>query len=251
MILTAENYFSPEAQLHYMGASQFKSFQSCEAAALAEIRGEYAREKTTALLVGSYVDAYFEGTLDIFRAKNPEIFTKSGTLKSDYQQAETLIVRMERDEMFMRYMSGQKQVVMTGEIDGVPCKIKIDSYHPGKLIVDGKAMKDFDPVWVDGRGKLPFVEAWGYDIQGAIYRAVEGNDLPFVLAAGTKQKEPDLGLFSIPPDVLDETMSNIILPNIHRYADIKAGKIEPVRCEKCDYCRRTKVLSAVIDYRDL
>ncbi len=251
MIITAENYFSPEAQQEYMGASQFKAFQECEFAALAEIRGEYVREKTTALLVGSYVDAHFEGTLDVFRAKNPEIFTRSGELKSEYRQAEILIARMERDEMFMRYMSGEKQVIMTGEIDGIPCKIKIDSYHPVKLIVDEKAMKDFEPVRVDGKGKLPFVEAWGYDIQGAIYRAVEGNNLPFVLAAGTKQKEPDIELIGIPPDVLDDCMNNVILPNIHRYHDIKLGLVNPVRCEKCDYCRRTKVLTQVVDYRDL
>lgn len=254
MIVTAENYFSPETQMYYMGASQFKAFESCETAALAEVRGDYVPEMSTALLVGSYVDAHFEGTLDIFRAKHPEIFTRSGDLKSEYKQAEVLISRMELDEMFMRYMSGQKQVIMTGDIDGVPVKIKIDSYHPGKLIVDEKAMKDFEPVWVDGKGKLPFVEAWGYDIQGAIYRHVEhqnsGNELPFVIAAGTKQKEPDIGLFSIPPDVLDETMDKVV-GKIHRYADIKAGKIEPIRCEKCDYCRRTKVLTQVVDYREL
>ena len=250
MIITAENYFSPEAQLHYMGASQFKAFQSCEAAALAEIRGEYVREKTTALLVGSYVDAHFEGTLDVFQAKHPEIFTRGGDLRSEYRHAENIIARIEQDEMFMRYMSGQKQVIMTGEIEGVPVKTKVDVYHPGKAIVDLKIMKDFEPVWVDGKGKLPFVEAWGYDIQGAIYRHVEGNDLPFMLAVATKEKEPDIALLSIPPDVLDDAMERVIT-NITRYADIKAGKIEPVRCEKCDYCKRTKVLTCVVDYRDL
>ena len=37
--LTSENYFSPENELFYMGSSQFKNFQKCEAAALAELRG--------------------------------------------------------------------------------------------------------------------------------------------------------------------------------------------------------------------
>ena len=36
--------------------------------------GEWGKEKSTALLVGSYVDAYFEGSLDVFVAENPEIF---------------------------------------------------------------------------------------------------------------------------------------------------------------------------------
>ena len=54
--LTSENYFSPENELFYMGSSQFKNFQKCEASALAELRGEYEREITDVLLVGSYVD---------------------------------------------------------------------------------------------------------------------------------------------------------------------------------------------------
>ena len=64
MKLTSENYFSLEMQMKFMGVSQFKAFEECQAAALAEISGNYEREKTTSLLVGSYVDAYFEGTLD-------------------------------------------------------------------------------------------------------------------------------------------------------------------------------------------
>ena len=37
--VTGKNYFDPEIQMAYMGASQFKSFQRCEAAALAELEG--------------------------------------------------------------------------------------------------------------------------------------------------------------------------------------------------------------------
>ena len=88
--LTNENYFSLENQMMYMGVSQFKAFEKCEAAALAEITGNFERERTTALLVGSYVDAHFEGTLDLFKARNPEIFTKKGDLKSEYRQAENI-----------------------------------------------------------------------------------------------------------------------------------------------------------------
>ena len=49
-MLTNENYFSPENQMKYMGVSQFKAFEKCEAAALAELTGEYQREKTVSLL---------------------------------------------------------------------------------------------------------------------------------------------------------------------------------------------------------
>lgn len=248
-MLTAETYFDQENQKQYFSASQFKAFCSCEAAAFAEIRGEYEPEKTVSLLVGSYVDAHFEGTLDVFRAKNPEIFTRTGELKANFKQAETIIQRLERDDLFMRYMNGRSQVVMTGELFGYPWKIKMDSYHPGKAIVDLKIMKDFAPVWVEGEGKIPFVEAWGYDIQGAIYQAVEGHHLPFYLAAATKEKVPDLALYEIPQHKLD-TALRLVEAKIDRFADIKAGLEEPVRCERCAYCKQTKALTGPISYEE-
>ncbi|MEG0830671.1 MAG: PD-(D/E)XK nuclease-like domain-containing protein [Anaerovoracaceae bacterium] len=248
-MLTAENYFSKENQMKYFGTSQFKAFDKCEAAALAEIRGEYEREKTTALLVGSYVDAHFEGTLDIFRAKNPDLFTRPGELKTNFRQAEEIIQRLERDELFMEYMSGQPQAIMTGELFGYPWKIKIDSYHQGKAIVDLKVMKDFAPIWVDGEGKIPFVEAWEYDLQAAIYQAVEGNHLPFIIAGATKEKTTDLALFRVPQQKIDVALK-IIEAKIDRFADIKAGIVESVRCEKCDYCKQTKVLTSVVPYEE-
>lgn len=249
-MLTAENYFSKENQMKYFGVSQFKAFMGCEAAALAEITGEHEREETTALLVGSYVDAHFEGTLDIFRAQHPAIFTKGGDLKSEYKQADYIINRLERDEMFMRYMAGEKQVIKTGNLFGVDWKIKIDSYHQNKATVDLKVMKDFEPIWVEGQGKISFVEAWGYDIQGAVYQAIEGNHLPFFIAGATKQKEPDLAIMSIPQEKLDIALE-IVRAHIGRFVEVKNGLVEPVRCEKCDYCKRTKVLREIVSYEEI
>ena len=40
-MLTNENYFSIENRKKYMGVSQFKAFEKCEAAALAEVNGVY------------------------------------------------------------------------------------------------------------------------------------------------------------------------------------------------------------------
>ena len=248
--LSAVNYFSKENELKYFGSSQFKSFMKCEAATLARINGEYAEETSTALLVGSFVDAYFEGTLPAFSEQHPEIFTKGGTLKSEYQHAEYIIERVSRDDLFMQYMDGDKQVIRTGELFGVPWKIKIDSYHPGRAIVDLKVMKDFAPVWVEGQGKIPFVEAWGYDIQAAIYQAIEGNNLPFFIAGVTKEKpEPDIAILNIPQSSLDISLE-IIKAHIGRFDEVKRGQAEPVRCERCNYCKSTKKLTQIISYLD-
>ena len=81
-------------------------------------------------MVGSYVDRYFEGTLDAFKSEHTEMFKKDGNLKAEYVKADALIQRAERDELFMKYMSGEKQVIMTAELYGTPWKIKMDSYIP-------------------------------------------------------------------------------------------------------------------------
>ena len=146
MKLTNQNYYSQEANKTYMSVSQLKSFMKCEAAAMAELRGEYVRPQTTALLVGSYVDAWFEGTLDIFKQAHQQIFKRDGTLKADYVQAESIIERVQRDNLFMEYMNGERQVIKTGEVYGVPFKIKMDSYHPSSKIVDLKIMREMHPI---------------------------------------------------------------------------------------------------------
>lgn len=245
MRLTKRNYYSKKANLHYMSVSQWKAFDRCQASALAEVNGEHEREKTTSLLVGSYVDAYFEGTLDKFKKQNPEIFKRDGTLKAEYIQAEAIIQRIERDKLFMAYMSGEKQKIMTGVINYVPIKIKIDSFHPDK-IVDLKIMRDFESVYDGENGRLPWFSAWGYDLQAAVYQEVvrqnTGELLPFYLAAATKEKTTDIDVVHLSQTDLDIALDRF-KHSVELFDAIKKGVIEPERCEKCDYCKNSKVLT--------
>lgn len=239
-----KNYFSKRNNLKYMGSSQFKAFMQCEAAALAEIKSNIQAPSTKSMLIGSYVDAYFSGELDNFIIEHPEIFTKSGSLLKDFQHAEYIIERIKRDNMLMKYLSGRKQVIKTGKINGVPFKIKIDSYHEGKAIVDLKIVKDFEPIWAPGKGKVSFIEYWGYDIQAAIYQAIEGNKLPFFIAAATKESEPDIDIFQIPQSMIDIALEQVI-QLAPRYNAIKQGLEPAVRCGKCDFCKKTKKITKI------
>ena len=270
--VTRENYYSPELNMEYMGSTQFKAFQQCEAAALAQLKGEYKPPVTTALLVGGYIDAHFAGEMDLFRKEHPEIFKRDGSLKAEYTHADKIIARMESDRLYSLLMSGKKQVICTGTIAGVPFKIRIDSLLDGDIcqtivnefpeaaealgmcdgaIVDQKAMKDFAPVWSEEEHrKVNFVEAWGYDIQGAIYQEVEGNMLPFILAPGTKEDSPDLNALYIPDDDLAAKLAEVE-DKAPRYHAIKQGRIAPIPCGKCAYCRATKKLTGIIDYKSL
>lgn len=291
MKLTEENYFSLEANREYMSVSQYKAFLDCPARATAELRGEYEQPKTTALLVGSYVDAHFEGTLEAFKRDNPEVFvtesrerddtrehiswlapdllTKNGTwkpkglaeakrlypklfdevyrLKADYKQAEDIIRILEADELFMEYMNGEKQVIMTAELFGTPWKIKIDSYHKGKMIVDLKIVRSFERIM-----GISFVEHWKYDTQMAIYSKVEsiftgGDMLPTFLAAGTKQDPPDKDIIHIPFWRREECLYDIE-KNMPRILAYKRGELEAPGCGVCPYCRSVKKLKAPIEF---
>ena len=256
MIVMTENYYSQEANREYLSVSQYKDFcgtigrPACEEQALAKINGTWEMEKTTSLMVGSYVDAHFEGTLDLFKAQNPEIFTKSGTLKAEYKKAEEIINRAERDSLFMQFMSGKKQVIFTAYMFGAKWKAKLDSYIPGKCIVDLKCMKSLrETHYVKDYGRMDFVRYWGYDIQAAIYQEVvricTGEKLPFYIAGLSKEKEPDMEIIQVPQVWMDEKLCEIE-QNTPKILMLKSGEIPPIRCETCDYCKHTKVLHSPI-----
>lgn len=246
MILTDANYYSSIANREYMSVSQYKLFMTCEAAALAELRGEWVKPKTTALLVGSYVDSWFEGTLDAFRQENPEVFKRNGELRSEFYLAERMIERAQLDPVFMEHMAGEKQRIFTANLFGTPWKIKLDSLLPDK-IVDLKCMRSMERVM----GKS-FVEHWGYDLQmavyAAVYKAVTGKDMETFLAVITKQEPPDLEIIEIPA-----WHREIVLEDVERRMPrilaVKRGEVEPERCGVCDYCRATKQIVEPIDFQ--
>lgn len=256
--LTQDNYYSAEANKDYMSVSQFKDFigttahGSCEDVAFKKATGVISTPKTKALLVGSYVDSYFEGTLDEFKAENPEIFKKTGDkgLLADYKGAEEIISRIESDTLFANYMSGDKQVIMTGNLFGVDWKIKMDSYHPDDKIVDLKIMKDMKPIWSDEkRAKFDFIHYWGYDIQGAIYQKIveinTGKKLPFYIACATKESPTDIEIIEITQPHLDAALA-FVEENIEHVMNIKNKVIAPAKCGCCYYCKIGKVLTAPI-----
>ena len=242
MILTEKNYYSLEAGEQYFSVSQYKDFMKCEAMAMAKLHGEYEQRTTRALLVGSFVDSYFEGTLPQFMQDNPEIFTRKNELKSEFRKANEIISRVKSDKTFARFMSGENQRIMTFEMFGVPWKMKMDSYLPGICITDLKIVANFK--------SLPL---WRYDLQGAVYQAgveaVTGERLPFYLATATKERVVDLDVFQIPQTTLNLAMDEIGF-SIEHYAEVKAGLVPPKACGHCDYCKSVKQ-AAIRNYNEL
>ena len=252
MRLTKANYYSKEANEQYMSASFVKSMLRCEAATIAEMTGEWIQPPSEALLVGSYVDSNFEGPKSFtqFHFDHPEIFKRDGSLKAPFERANDMIERARRDPVFMEYMRGQKQKIVTGEIEGIPFKAKFDVYRKGERIVDLKTVRNMEPVYKAGQGRMSPVEGWGWDLQMAIYAELEGNDLPTYLAIITKEDPPNLFLIEITKEQRQACME-YVRAKLPRLDAIKRGLIEPERCENCAYCRATKRITRPITLDEL
>lgn len=234
LILNDQNYYSQEANKSYWSVSQYKDFMQCESMAMAKLRGEYEEPMTRAMLVGSFTDRYFEGTLPQFITEHPELFTLKKQLRAEFRHAYEIINWIENSPKFMQYMSGEKQKILIAEMFGVPWKIKMDSFLPKVCITDLKII-----------ARTEWLSNWRYDLQGAVYQAVaEANGygrLPFYLATATKEKVPDLNIFQIPDSKLDEALQEIG-ENMPHFIAVKSGSEEPKRCEKCAWCKMTRKL---------
>lgn len=273
--LNNDNYYSEQANIDYMSVSQFKDFAgtlmhtACEETAYEKMMNLIPQPVTKPLLVGSYIDAFYEGTLDAFKQEQMEnictktsikAFEKSGDpndlqLLADFKQAESIIAKTTGDALFSEYMSGQKQVIMTANLFGVDWKIKMDSYHPGDKIVDLKVMRSMDPIWSDKcHMKSDFIRYWGYDIQGAIYQKVvelvTGQKLPFFIACATKEDATNIEVIQIDQQYLDDALA-FVQQNIQHVLDLKSGAVRPVACGNCYWCRKTKKLSAPISMQTI
>lgn len=259
MILDDSTYYSLEMNKKYCSASQYLSFvgrpalPGCEARTMAELNGEYAQETTKAMLIGSILDALWEGaTTEELVDRFPDCVSTRGAtkgqIKSEYYQAIQLFNRTKQDSLFSKYMSGDKQIIMTGEIEGLPFKIKMDSFHPGVAIVDLKTTQDSHPMHryfdrLTGQ-RLPFYLWWAYDTQLAIYREIvrqeTGDKLPCFIAAIDKKPHPRPEVIQLDETLLDTALENV-KQNCKKIAMLKSGEIDPIRCDNddCDYCRDT------------
>ena len=260
-ILTADNYYTLDADREYCSSSQIKQFKQCEARTIATLNGEWEDEKTDALLFGSIVDALWEndGNLDEYAQDHPELFSSRGATKGQllakFQKAVGCYERTKRDELFSQFMSGEKQHIFTGEIEGVPFKAKLDSYHPGRCIVDLKTTKSItEPFYVPDTGHVSFVEKFDYFIQLAIYQELvyqnTGERLPCFIAAVSKEDTPDIEVIYIDDEKLKEALQEVkqTIPSIGM---LKSGEVEPIRCGHCAYCRSTKKLEKPVHYSEL
>lgn len=261
---TKDNYFSLEADKEYFSVSQYKSFYECEAKTMAKLEGKWIDPPNDNFTIGSYVHLWNEnGDLEKFKEQHPEMFSSKGPtkgeLKSNFQIVNKMINTLKNDPMIEKVREGEKEVIMTGELFGVPWKIMIDIYNPSKgYFADLKTTQNiYKKYWNDDiRQHQNFIQYYDYLLQMAIYAEIEkqnrnSNDYlqPHIIAV-SKEEIPDKAVILIGTEFIKDKLIDVknLLP---RFIRVKNGEQEPYRCEKCDYCRSTKKIHEIIHYLDL
>lgn len=188
----------------------------------------------------------------VSKAKNehPECFTVTQTLKAEYRKAEEICEYITNNETFMQFMSGEKQTVMTGEIEGIPFKIKMDSYSKGIAINDLKVM-----YTVTKNGEFyDFISQYRYDIQMACYQEIvyqnTGERLPCFICAVTKEDPINSVIINIPQEILDVALYEV-KQNIYHFWNVKIGNEEAKGCGICKHCIKHRKTTPIISMYDL
>lgn len=241
-----------------MSVSQYKSFMSCEAKALAEVQGKHIRESNDAFLVGSYVHAGIEGTIDAFKVAHPEMFTMKGELKAPFKHADKMIETLKTDEFVSMLLDGEHETIVTFQLFGVQWKAMLDIYNPKKKrVVELKTTKSItEGIWSkDHGGRVSFIEAYNYMLQTAIYavayKSIHTTFPEMLMVAVSKEDQPDKAIINVTDLDRWDAEFKQVQENLPHIMDVKEGRVQPTRCEKCDYCRKTKKLSKIIPYNDL
>jgi len=192
------------------------------------------------------VDEALTGDLESWKAVHPEILKRDGGLKADYEGARLMVERAMRDEMFMSFLDGEHQVILKAPIlGGYWFKAKLDVLGPDK-IVDLKTVRDLKSQYLPGQGRVDFATAWDWPLQMAIYQKIyeeaEGVRLPCYLAVITKETPADIRIVQIEQERMDAEIAWLeqAMPRIEA---VKSGIIEPERCEVCEWCRESRILT--------
>ncbi len=279
MNLTRENYYAPDADWEYMSCSQYQAWNECEARELAKLQGRWQPEEKEAFLVGNYFHTHFESPEaheqfcndhfdKIFKTKTvkgkggePDTVVITGKY-APYVQADRMIKVAESDELIQSLLAlpGENEMIMHGELFGVPWRIRLDKYVPdGRMIIDYKTVANIGELkWSDElHEKVTFIDAYGYMMRAAVYSEIEkqnaqsDKDPNFIIIAISKQDYPDKEVLMLNHRQRYDYELGKIKERLPMIQAIKDGRVKPKRCGFCDYCRATKKLYAIKPYYSL
>lgn len=272
MKLTQENYYQDTSRLSY---SRYKRYKQCQAKAYAVDNGTWVEDRDeTALLLGNYVHSFFESPeahQQFLDENGDKILAKTGknkgNLKSDFVIGDKMIESLRGDDGFSRLYHGypgddvQKEMIVFGEIEGVPVKGKLDSVNLSRgYFIDLKTMKSIHAKEWNPELHLRVPAAvnnilnFGYHGQLGLYRELlqnmtEKDFRPYIVAV-SKENVPDKDILRIDNGWLEEGLASFKSDIVEVWAVIQ-GTQKPKKCGRCDYCRSQKKLVSAVSLNDL
>ena len=255
MKIDKSNYYSIEADRETMSVSQYKLFKQCELKAMAKLEGKYIQTDNDAFLLGKYVHSWSEGTLEEFKQENPSLFSSRGAtkgqLKSSFQVAETMVNSLKNDDNCMKFLDGEKEVIIQGELFGMHWRGMVDVLNLEKGFFSD--LKTTQGIHKKYEG-LTFIEKYGYIEQMAIYRELIkqqfGEDLIPYIVAVEKNDTPLKAIIRVDKRYTDPKLEEISY-TLDRIKAVKNGEELPIGCGVCDHCRKINKVTQILSIEDL
>ena len=283
MKLTAENYFSLEADREFMSCSQFKVWDICQLQAYHRyVLFTIKQEDKKCFDEGHFTHAYFESR-EAFRKlihDNLETFTyekgkgldKKRVFYANYKKAIKACQRVKKDEIFMWSIQGQSEKIYTGEFAGCNWKIKVDFVNDegNPRFTDLKFMRSLSKrewleiyiddygiaqkfkegeFWVKRKMDVKYYEFWDYWRRFSVYHKIlsvaTGKSYIPILSAISKEDPPDFEVKSFDDEFRINMELNYIESKMPEILDVKLGRAEPKHCGVCAICRKYKKLTRI------
>ena len=258
MILTPENYHSEEAKRTWLSASAVKQAMRCEYEWNAYRTGAaHEDESKEAFKLGHYFETMVSGTdaeIERFKIDNPEIFSSKGPtkgqLKSTYKDVDKCVEAVKNQPFLMNIINScKKQVILTGNICGVPFRMMCDLIRFGDGIYDLKCMDSFKRIWsLSAESYVEWYEYWNYPAQMYIYKEIaeqNGISVPCVGLIAASKSNADIQAIQFGRDVLLQARSDVEY-TVGRMKDIMNGD-EPIRCQHCDVCIGSRKIESFVE----
>lgn len=249
MKLDINNYYSIEANKQYISVSQYKNFQKCSKKAMFNLEQENEEDKIC-FLEGKLFETLIAGDIDLFVMQHPEMVASRGAtvgeFKANYKKVVKAANRIKEQEFIMDIVNKcDKQVIMTGEINGIKVKCCADllDKETGN-IYDLKCMANFNDTWdKENKCYMPWYYYYGYVLQMAVYQEIArqnyGKLFETHLIAATKEDEPDMCAIHLDNELLKLELEEFT-NNVAYYDRIKKGLENPTNCGHCDFCKAHK-----------
>lgn len=270
-LLTEDTYYEDKA---YLSNSRFKSYVSCAFRQYAIDCGFWpAARDTESFLVGNYVHSYFESdeAHQRFIDTNHDLVIASkgktaGKPKAAFLTADRMIQSLESETLFEEYYHGlpgevvEKEVILTGDLFGLPFKCKVDSLNLSRnYFIDLKTMSSlqkevYSPSLRTYTKSIIYnVLEYGYHVQFYIYQQLllqnYGQLFTPYMVAVSKEPVPDKELVLMTDTILGAGR-DYLLAHIEQVADAVSGKKLP-NCGKCDFCLTHKSITRPISIDEL